>query len=202
MPQCHKVHNWREYNATLQKRGDIFFFMKEEDTAKLPGNTQYDDACIMMTHHIKYTFQIRDHCIKNHHESIVVAIDRIGKHYNISDWHRKMTAKERPLLKSPYHDRFKQKANHRCESYARLPKRYRGLQRGARIYWKHSRESAYCTKTIHRTCYKNDIERILISPSRTHFIDETGGTALTQYLEDIRRKPLWNDDGKKPQDII
>ena len=58
MPQRHKVHNWSEYNASLQKRGDIFFFMKEETTEKLPGNMKYDDACMIMAHSIKYAFKL------------------------------------------------------------------------------------------------------------------------------------------------
>ena len=58
MPQRHKVHHWREYNASLQQRGDLFFFIKEETAAKLQGNMQYDDACIIMAHSIKYAFKL------------------------------------------------------------------------------------------------------------------------------------------------
>ena len=58
MPQRHKVHNWSEYNASLQKRGDIFFFMKEDATGKPKGNMKYDDACIFMAQDIQYTFTL------------------------------------------------------------------------------------------------------------------------------------------------
>jgi hypothetical protein len=72
MPQRHKIQNWKEYNRSLKKRGDIFFFIEEKIIdQKRKHNQQYSDSIIMICHYIKYQYKLGYRQVEGFLEGVV-----------------------------------------------------------------------------------------------------------------------------------